>query len=47
MSDNYDKRKLFLMAISAAAILIGTFVVDSQFIRQSLAQDLGQDVGLN
>jgi hypothetical protein len=49
MSDKYDERKIFLIAISVA-ILIGTFAVGSQFVHQSLAQNssqMGQDVGLN
>ena len=46
MSDKYDRKKIFLIGISVA-ILIGTFAVGSQFVQQSLAQDLGQDVGRN
>ena len=46
MSDIYDRKKIFMLAISVA-VLVGTFVVGSQFVQQSLAQDLGQDVGLN
>ena len=44
MSDIYDRKKIFMLAISVA-VLVGTFVVGSQFVQQSLAQDLGQDVG--
>jgi hypothetical protein len=35
-----------LIAISVA-ILIGTFAVGSQLVQPSLAQEMGQDVGLN
>ena len=37
---NYD-RKIFLVAISAA-VLVGSFVVGSQFVQSSMAQDLSQ-----
>ena len=37
---NYD-RKIFLVAISAA-VLVGSFVVSSQFVQPSAAQDLSQ-----
>jgi hypothetical protein len=33
--------KIFLVAVSAA-VLVGSFVVGSQFVQQSMAQDLGQ-----
>ena len=46
MSDKYDVRKIFFIAISVA-ILIGTCAVGSQIVQQSLAQDMGQDVGRN
>jgi len=38
--DHYD-RKIFLVAISAA-VLVGSFVVSSQFVQPSAAQDLSQ-----
>jgi hypothetical protein len=38
--DHYD-RKIFLVAISAA-VLVGSFVVGSQFVQPSTAQDLSQ-----
>jgi hypothetical protein len=49
MSDKFDGRKIFLIGISVA-ILIGTFIVGSQLVQQSLAQDssqMGQDVKRN
>jgi hypothetical protein len=46
MSDKYDRSKIFLIGISVAT-LIGTFAVGSQLEQQSLAQEMGQDVGLN
>jgi hypothetical protein len=46
MSVKYDRRKILLIAISVA-ILIGTFAVGSQLVQPSLAQEMGQDVGLN
>jgi hypothetical protein len=49
MSDKYDGSKIFLIGISVA-ILTGTFVVGSQSVQQSLAQDssqMGQDVKRN
>jgi hypothetical protein len=41
-----DSKKMYLVAVSAA-ILLGSFVVGSQFVQQSLAQDMGQDVERN
>ncbi len=41
MSNKHDKRKILLIAISTA-VLVGSFVVGSQFVQQSMAQDLGQ-----
>jgi hypothetical protein len=38
--DHYNK-KMFLVAISAA-VLVGSFVVSSQFVQTSMAQDLSQ-----
>ena len=35
------ERKILLVAISAA-LLVGSFVVGSQFVQPSMAQDLGQ-----
>jgi hypothetical protein len=46
MYDIFDTKKIFILAISVAA-LIGTFIVSNQIVQPSLAQDLGQDVGLN
>ena len=48
MPTKYDdnKRKIFLIAISAA-VIISSFIMGSQFVQQSLAQDLGQDVKRN
>jgi hypothetical protein len=46
MSNKYDERKLLLIGISVA-VLIGTFVVGSHFVQQSLAQEMGQDVERN
>jgi hypothetical protein len=49
MSDKYDERKIFLIAISAA-IIIGSFIVSSQFIQLTVAQGLiqqGQLAGFN
>jgi hypothetical protein len=50
MFDKYDGSKIFLIGISVAILLIGTFAVSSQFVQQSLAQDssqMGQDVERN
>jgi hypothetical protein len=44
MTKNYQDnlhRKLFLTSISAA-ILVGSFVIGSQLVQPSMAQDLGQ-----
>jgi hypothetical protein len=41
MSDKYDRKKIFMLAISVI-VLIGTFVVINQIVQPSLAQDLGQ-----
>ena len=46
MSSKYDGSKIFLIGISVA-LLIGTFAVDSQFVQQSLAQEMGQVVERN
>ena len=52
MSEKYHdrhKKNIFLIAISAV-VIIGSFVVGSQFVRYSMAQDssqMGQDVGRN
>jgi hypothetical protein len=46
MFKKYYDRKIFLVAISAA-VLVGSFVVSSQFVQPSAAQDMGQDVGRN
>jgi len=48
MSNKYynNKRKIFLIAISAAVIM-SSFVVAIQFVQQSLAQEMGQDVERN
>jgi hypothetical protein len=37
---NYDRKKI--LAVISAAILVGSFVVTSQFVQLSLAQDLSQ-----
>ena len=50
MSNKYDRSKIFLIGISVAILLIGTFAVSSHFVQQSLAQDsnqMGQDVERN
>jgi hypothetical protein len=41
MFKKYYGRKIFLVAISAA-VLVGSFVVSSQFVQPSAAQDLSQ-----
>jgi hypothetical protein len=41
MFKKYYDRKIFLVAISAA-VLVGSFVVGSQFVQPSAAQDLSQ-----
>ncbi|HZA68545.1 MAG TPA: hypothetical protein VE548_02520 [Nitrososphaeraceae archaeon] len=41
MFKKYDDRKKILTVISAA-ILVGSFVVSSQFVQPSAAQDLSQ-----
>jgi hypothetical protein len=41
MFKKYYDRKIFLVAISAA-VLVGSFVVSSQFVQPSAAQDLSQ-----
>jgi hypothetical protein len=40
-NQEHCERKIFLVAISAA-VLVGSFVVGSQFIQSSMAQDLSQ-----
>jgi hypothetical protein len=41
MFKKYYDRKIFLVTISAA-VLVGSFVVSSQFVQPSAAQDLSQ-----
>jgi hypothetical protein len=41
MFKKYYDRKIFLVAISAS-VLVGSFVVSSQFVQPSAAQDLSQ-----
>jgi hypothetical protein len=45
MSVKYDRRKILLIAISVA--VLGIFAIGSQFVQQSLAQEIGQDVERN
>ena len=40
-NQKHCERKIFLVAISAA-VLVGSFVVGSQFVQLSMAQDLSQ-----
>jgi hypothetical protein len=40
-NQEHCERKILLVAISAA-VLVGSFVVGSQFVKSSMAQDLGQ-----
>ena len=40
-NQEYCERKILLVAISAA-VLVGSFVVGSQFVQPSMAQSLGQ-----
>ena len=40
-NQKHCERKIFLVAISAA-VIVGSFVVGSQFVQSSMAQDLSQ-----
>jgi hypothetical protein len=40
-NQEHCERKILLVAISAA-VLVGSFVVGSQYVQPSMAQDLGQ-----